>query len=74
MLLWTATLACGPVEDAPGKEEPASHTQEVQSFNSETLNGLAFNGQRGDGTCQFTESCGIGMSTVQCTPDCGLGV
>jgi len=26
----------------------------------------------GDGRCQFTESCGIGLNTVQCTLDCGI--
>ena len=26
----------------------------------------------GDGVCQFTESCGIGLNTVQCTLDCGI--
>ncbi|WP_199243313.1 hypothetical protein [Vitiosangium sp. GDMCC 1.1324] len=26
----------------------------------------------GDGVCQFTESCGIGLVTVQCTLDCGI--
>jgi len=25
----------------------------------------------GDGSCQFTESCGIGLNTAQCTLDCG---
>ncbi|WP_257461427.1 hypothetical protein [Archangium lipolyticum] len=45
MLLWTATLACGPVEGPPGyEEEPASQRQAARSTNSETLNGLAFNG------------------------------
>ncbi|QRN95190.1 hypothetical protein JRI60_39915 [Archangium violaceum] len=44
MLLWTATLACGPAEEAPGDEEPASQRQAARSSNSETLNGLAFNG------------------------------
>ncbi|QRK13408.1 hypothetical protein JQX13_01240 [Archangium violaceum] len=26
----------------------------------------------GDGTCQFTESCGLGISTRHCALDCGL--
>ncbi|HYO54883.1 hypothetical protein [Archangium sp.] len=44
VLLLLATMACGPVDEAPERQEPASQAQEVKSTNGGTLNGLAFNG------------------------------
>src|SRR5690242_12439057 len=44
VLLLLASVACGPVDGAPERQELASQAQEIKSTNGVTLNGLAFNG------------------------------
>ena len=44
VLLLLAAAACGPVDEAAERQEPARQEQGLESSNGETLNGLAFNG------------------------------
>jgi hypothetical protein len=74
---------CAPINHVDSCEEHCTRDPTNTYYTQCTLNGIAYAPITtrirskdiyvcGDLICQFTESCGLGLSTVQCTLDCGV--
>jgi hypothetical protein len=77
--------ACAPIEHVGGCAESCTLDPTNTYFTRCTRNGITYAPITtrirpkeiylcGDGICQLTESSGIGLTTTQCTLDCGVGL
>jgi hypothetical protein len=75
--------ACGPIVQAGSCEASCTRDPTNTYYTQCTRNGITYAPittrihpqdiyMCGDLKCQFTESCGLGLVTVQCTLDCGI--